>query len=281
MSAGYIVKDGKQYIILSQSLIKQFVKRGDVIDFCPWKVFEESINRKYRTESEAMTKGLFFETKTIGGSARGNAVHTLPKKKNGKKYVWQIRIESQVIEARKDIKRLGVSVNKLTTQQRFARQWHGFDEFDITVIIVGELDVLSHITKENGERVLTVIDHKLTADVTSVWGDYAWGAPETMDHIQAHTYNFLTDLPFSYFVYDYKPHLKKKVPLPVEITNTIKAEFNETIRKVCAIILEQTQLSWKPRPGLIEKRGPKEVNMCDYCNVKSCEFYNKVEPIKQ
>jgi hypothetical protein len=281
MSLGYVEKDGKQYIILSQSLIKKFIRRGDIIEFCPWKVFEESIRKRYRTTSEAMTKGLFFETKVLGSSAKGQAVHTLPKKLNGKKYIWQIRIESQILEARKDIKRLGVSVNKLTTQQKFARQWHGLDEYGIIVIITGELDVLSHINKQNGDRVLTVIDHKLTADLSSVWGDFAWGAPETMDHIQAHTYNFLTGLPFVYFIYDFKPNLAKKVPLPVEITDTIRAEFNETVRKACAIILEQTQLGWKPRPGLFEKRGSKTVNMCDYCKVQSCEFYNNIQPIKQ
>jgi hypothetical protein len=281
MALGYVLKDKKQYIVLSQSLMKKFIKRGNIIDFCPWKVFEESINKKYREPTEAMLKGLFFETKVLGGSAKGAAVHSLRKQKSGKKYIYQIRIESQVLEARKDIKRLGISVNKITTQQRFAKIWHGFDEFDVTVIITGELDVLSHMNKENGKRVLTTIDHKLTADLTSTWGDFSWGAPDTMDHIQAHTYEFLTGLPFVYFIYDYKPNLVKKVPLPVEITNTIRSEFNETVRKACAIILEQEQIGWKPIPGLLEKRGSKEVNMCDYCKVKSCEHFNKLQTIKQ
>lgn len=280
MVNGYHLIDEKQYIILSQSLQKQFVKRGNIIDYCPRQVHEIAILKNFDIQTDAMRNGLFFETLCIGGSAKGNKTTTLPKKINGSKYVHQIRIESQVLEFRKDVNFLDLDINPLTVQQVFAQVWNGFEDYDVTVILKGELDILSSI-KIAHKSAFSAIDLKLTQDVTSTFSEFSWGLPNEMDHTQAYFYHKLTGLPFYYMVYDYKAHLKKKVPLKVNITPLMMTELNESIRKACAIILKEELDGWKPIPNLTEKRGSTTVNKCDYCKVTTCEYCKDHNSINQ
>lgn len=120
-----------------------------------------------------------------------------------------------------------------------------------------------------------VIDLKLTKDVNTTKGNYCWGSPNEMDHLQAYMYNYITGLPFYYMVYDYKPTFLEKKFLPIYIQKSHTAEMLESVRKTAVEIIHNEYTMWKPEPGIIEQTGFfRSANKCSKCPVSECEFYN-------
>ncbi len=256
--------DGMIYIHMTQSLLKKFISKGEETAHCDFQIKRESIDGDYRSTTEAMTNGVFFETLCLGSGAKGNSVTDLPRLKTGNKSLTQKRIESQAIEFTKDVAELRLEINSYTTQQTFVKVWRGLEKFGVIVIFTGDLDILSPITYKGVEYPLANIDLKLSGDLTSTWGAFAWGAVETMDHTQAYAYTWLTNLIFFYMVYDYKPAMSKKI-FKVNTDATIMGEFFEGLRKGTAEYIRAEKDGWKKDNTL---------GKCKKCNVKECEFYN-------
>jgi len=274
MKLGYHFLNGKQYVLISQSLMKQFIMFNDPIEFCPYQIKRTYIDKAYDKRTDAMTNGVFFESLAIGGDVRGNTITDLPRLRTGKKSTDHKRIESQVLEFKRDANELELEIDRFTSQQRFCKVWHGMADVDIIVIFIGGLDLLSPI-KYNGEKRLAAIDLKLTKDVSNTNGNFCWGSPNDMDHTQAYSYSWMTGLPFYYMVYDYKPKMEKKSPLKVNINAIILKEFFEALRKAVANIIYEENTGWQPRPGLLDDTGFRKVPKCEKCIVKDCKFYKK------
>ena len=156
-----------------------------------------------------------------------------------------------------------MEINSYTTQQTFVKVWRGLEEFNVIVIFTGDLDILSPFTYKGIEYPLAVEDLKLTMDLNSTFGDFCWGTPEKMDHVQAYSYTWMTNLIFFYMLYDYKPDMSKKV-FKVNTNPAIMAELNETIRKSAATYLKAEKEGW-PKDNTLGK--------CLKCKVEECEFY--------
>ena len=274
MKLGFNFINGQQYIKLSQSFIKNFFKNGEPIEYCPYQVKRTTIDRQFRVATEPMIKGNYFETKAIGGTVGGWKVLDLPRLRNGSRSADHKRIDAQVRTFHKDVEKYKIDINKLTVQKKFEKVIPNFVE-NLTIILDGTLDILSYIDY-GGRYHKAAIDLKLTKDVNTTGGDFCWGSPNDMDHIQAYLYHFLTGLPFYYMIYDYKASvLEKKAPLPIYIGQTHIKEMMETIRKTCAEIIYNEMEGWKPNPNINKNIGFKRsIPICSKCKVKDCKYYN-------
>jgi len=262
-------------VILSTSLIKKFIKRGDEIQYCPKNIKEVSIDKKFDFTSDSMDNGSYFESMCIGATADKSLFTGLKKQKNGTRYAHHKRIDMQVLEFRKDAKLLKLRINKMTVQQEFVKVLDLFDDPDIVVIIKGTLDLFSEMFYRN-ETLLAVIDLKLTANVTTSAGDFCWGTPDEMDHLQAYVYMILTGRPFFYMVYDYKSNLEKLSPYKVNMKSGHYKETIETIRKAVANMVRCEMEDWKPIPGIIVSTGfGRTENKCKKCPVTNCKYFNQ------
>ena len=229
-------------IIVSQSLISRFFRKGEVLNYCPMKLYKVYI-LKTDTElpSKAMIAGQFFETLAIGSTAYG-AVTSLPIGKSGKVPVDQKRIEEQALNFRLVCEQHGIIINKEPSPGKPKNVQKNFyipieiEEFaheGIETVINMTVDILSPISYGQVEYPMGIIDLKLTWDRNSTYGDYCWGAPEYMDHIQAYIYGFILGFPFFYLVFDYnsKDRGHKIVPINTNLNHSDAGKKEEAMRR--------------------------------------------------
>jgi hypothetical protein len=176
-----IPKENKQFF-LSQTLIKAVTNQhGDYNDVCPRYINEVYIKKTHRVITEPMMHGIFGESLILGGGAQGQFINDLPRhKKTGEKLTAQLNIEEQAQRAKIWCAERCISIIPgINTQLPIIRKMPNGRLFRT------ELDLFpTPFLDDDGKLKLAVIDLKFTADVTSNWGDYCWGAPQFMDHLQ-------------------------------------------------------------------------------------------------
>lgn len=266
----------RQKLVISQSLIKDVIVNGNEIDVCPLLLWNTSISKDLRAApTRPMLNGSYFEYLALGSGAEGTeAVTELPLLKGGKKSADQVRIEAQATVFMNVLDQYGANIEN--TQIVFEREWDHEDNIwdeDFEIIIRGVTDFRSPITgvgiNGHGERAIITIpnaihDLKLTADVNNTFGDYTWGTPYAMDHIQAKIYNYLTELPFFYWVFDYKTKPEYKI-IHKYVDVVARMEMHETIRKVAEKLIGFEKYEWEPVPcySLCKNCVVAEHGLCD------------------
>jgi hypothetical protein len=258
--------DGTLYIHFSQSLQKKFIFKGNQLEICPFRIKREVIDHDYDSPSEKMINGIFFESISIGGGSKGNGIYDLPRLKTGKKSIDQLRIESQSIEFKHDIRNKNIDINNYSTQRTYFKVWRGLEKFNVIVIFTGDVDIISSLIYKNEYIPMAVIDLKLASDLSCTWGDFSWGNPESMDHTQAYAYNWITGLYFFYMLYDYKPEMRKNI-FRVVTNKLIIHEFLESLRKSVIEYIKIEKEGWKKNPS----------TACAKCKVKECEYCGLTE----
>lgn len=255
---------------ISQSLIKEFLYKGEDIEFCPQFVKEVMITGEQKILStESQLKGLYFETLCLGETSNSNMINDLPRKKNGEKKIDQIRIEEQAMLFPQILKSHGMEV--LSKHGKKIGQFES--SFPFNVFVTGEYDFRSPIIFNNIEIPVAIIDLKLTKDLDSDFGPYAWGNPKAMDHIQGDIYSWLWNAPFFYLVADYKANDRRWEIIPV---NTLKfqdaighdeyyndakqrrEDTRESIRKTVRLIIDFYFNGWT------RIRNTKQCQKCHY-----------------
>jgi len=188
----------KDKILISQSDLKGLIKKGEEQPYCPLNIYETKITKKFRTTTQSMMNGSYFETLCLGSGAGGRITNDLPRKQNGTKTIDQERIEAQALRFKHRVEQLKVLVGPDTVQQQIIKHLWG------NVYLIGELDIFPTTFVVDGKTYLAIIDLKLTGNVHSRFGDFCWGAPEFMDHSQPHSYlELITDIDL-----ELNPHLK-------------------------------------------------------------------------
>jgi hypothetical protein len=299
-------------MLVSSSLVKMMFFCGNPRPHCPTYIRALMEKKIVSTPTEAMRKGSFFETLGLGSGAMGQSVEDLPRKaltKNqerdnrialskgqpqiyyGEKTIDQIRIESQAQTFKRECSRLGVAVvPPYNTQVQIYKQWSE------DVMLVGELDIFPTLLMRE-EPELVIVDLKLTQDLTSTFGEFAWGDYESMDKFQGFLYLYLVrDIDFAlnyemgsinlqeiitssvqsminrnlikfyFWVFDYKRDWSKlgNKFFPkggITLTKLIENEVNETIRKTVALLEMYEKTGWQPNP----------CSQCDKCTLE-CEL---------
>ena len=90
-------KESKKILKVSQSLLKLLYNQPqELLPHCPLEIYESYFNpeKKFKIETEAMTKGKFGEGLLLGKSAKGDLVTELEKnKKTGEPVIDELRID--------------------------------------------------------------------------------------------------------------------------------------------------------------------------------------------
>lgn len=286
---------------INQSLIKTFFYKGEIRDYCPYKVYCTTIAKTHEISSESMDAGSYFETLCLGSGRDGKTVTDLKRKKLtakqiqegmtiGSKSIDQIRIEQQalIFEQQKAIYQINV-MKDVNTQVTIYKQWSKNDCIDL----FGNLDIFptTILLPKRGLR-LTTIDTKLTKKF-STWGEFAWETPEIMDHTQGFMYHELmrdididfvadrdpesrliqmytgaiknqlenNDPLFFYWIFNYDTTLKNKF-VEVPYKELDNKELHESIRKTINELNERERKGWNDV-------FPTKYN-CGNCPVLNC-----------
>lgn len=250
---------------MSQKLINQsLVKASEKIDFCSRAYRETDVLGNFkRNESMAMTKGKYFEYMATGVADRNGEIPELEPTKKGKPSTDQVRIEWQAKQFPKNLQNHGIEIVKLGESLEFSL----FQEFKTTAILDTE------VIYKNKPYIM---DIKLTQDVNSDFGDFAWGKFDSMDKLQAYTYTLLKyhltggiSYGFIYYVADFKPKPEYKI---FEVFNPLD-HYDEVYRR-----FKQTFL----RMEFLESEGFPEnpSDQCAKCPVMSCQFQGQKHKLK-
>lgn len=241
-----------QKIPINQTLIKELEKPNT----CPKKIYVMCVAKTHeRGATESMLKGSYFETKVLGAEHFGEkAVFDLPRKKNGQCTIDHARIDLQAQQFPEVIKKYGIRMPKKNARQIMITLEKN------NVLLYGTIDFVSPMEHpEYGSHPVAVIDLKLTKDRESTFGDFCWGLPENMDHLQGLMYpylfkeNFKDHLPkgytppFYYLVFDYKPEFGNKL-IPVEYDAYYEEKLWERIFAANDKLLEMQAAEWPAEP---------------------------------
>lgn len=278
-------------ISVSQSLISKFFFKGELRDYCPMKVYHTRILKDVEEiPSEAMINGNFFETLCLGSSAYGKTL-SIPAGRGGKKSITQERLEEQALNFKLVCEQHGIIINQTDSpgapknvQKSFSVnvEIDQFEEQEMGIAINLVTDILSPISFGQVDYPMAVIDLKLTWDRNSTYGEYCWGAPEYMDHIQAYLYGFILSFPFFYLVFDYnsKDRGFKIVPVNTNLQHPDPSkreeamrryrETIEIIKKTVQIILNHHHHGWYTNPNR---------NNCKNCPMVDCIDRNKNQEV--
>ncbi len=309
---------------ISQSLITKFLYKGEEREnVCARNLYHLHIIKSHRYTTESMTKGHFFETLCLGRGAGGQVQTDLPRKRLlkakqlenikreklnlplllGDKTADQIRIEQQAKRFKILCAKYQITPIEENTQTRIVIPWHKNHEvyismeFDIFPTAIMTDERMKDNPSDTGLR-LAIIDLKLTADLQSTYGEYAWGSPEYMDHTQGYMYHYgarqiinhvnlnphmteiLTrnvidliqenNLRFYYWVFNYKKETLEDKLVKVNWDTTVENELHEMINKTVNLIDYYEKLEWPVNP---------DYKICKDCPVMDCKSRSMVQSV--
>ena len=276
-------------IFVSQSLIKSMFYKLHSKEECPYKVFHCELIRDVKTpETEHMTRGRYFETNCIGRGADDEIIIDLERdKRTGKKKINHIRIDNAIERFKEVSEETGLIVDSSNVQVKMKRLWDQNTFKGITVWIEGTADLISPICWDEYKLDACVIDLKLTSDRDNCMPPFCWGCPSEMDHMQGIMYFMLFELPFFYFVFDYRAKNPGYKILPFNMNvnhpdhdraNQAKnriVEFHQQMRELISLIRMWEGQGWKKNPIGIDNITGKQVVNCKKCPISDCEFKYK------
>lgn len=183
-----VLNNQPKIFTLSQSIIKKVInKNGEDIPLCPHQLYKNYLapDRIPMFSTLPMKYGNYGEYLILGANAHREEI-SLPILNNGKKPIDQIRIEQQALEYfPRHAMELGISVIKNTNVQIPIYKRYG------GIILSGVLDLFPTPILDDNEYKLAVIDIKFTGDINNTRGDFCWGNPNWIDHIQADLYQWI------------------------------------------------------------------------------------------
>ena len=256
-------------MILSSTLVKSFFLNGSKRAYCPYRIKNMLIDRKYDISSDAINKGNFFETLCIGHTRGGSMVTDLPRKRNGDKTIDQKRIERQAETFKELAKKYKIELVDENVQVLLKKKLAN------NIFLHGHPDIFPvHVKDPEIGDVIAVIDLKLAKSIRNTFGEYCWGDYERYDDIQAQCYMYLAedldlelndhlnpdlfkyfskglDVRFYYWVFSYYEgrFQKEYVPLENKIIRAEKSplkrlEMLESLRKTYSLMRKHEKEGW-------------------------------------
>lgn len=291
MIKGQFIYDDNDILVemyLSYSLISKMFFKGNEIEHCPYQILKTYISGEYSYPStEAMHKGLYFESKIIGKTADGSTDVEPVTTSKGKPTADQIRIDEQVKlfhsgnpdtgkEALKT--KYGLEIREDNVQVKASKQLI-VPSLDFNVFVTVTADYLGPVLYRRKRFEKAVIDLKLTGNLMNTFGDFGWGDMERTDKTQAYINSFVFDLPFFYFIFDYPAtdmthrlvkintyaewHKKSHDDVMYHETSLRLQEMKETVRKAAINLEYYLQEGWPTNPS---------IKRCHNCPLsKDCE----------
>lgn len=244
-------------IIISQSLIKALDEEKGR---CPEKARAVYLEGRKTYPSDAMQKGNFFETLVYGGTYSGEKVQLEPLK-SGAQSADEIRIRKQAHKLKATIRNefkmdfaemhVEIIVKLKNTGTRYTYKLRARIDMISSLL---DLTKESTINYPDGFVPRAIVDTKLTESIHSNFGDFAWGTPHLMDHLQAHFYDYVYELkyghqlPFYYLVMESGPTMDYKF-IRKMISATNRAETREAIRRTINSVESYSRDGWPMLPS--------------------------------
>jgi hypothetical protein len=202
-----IFEDGVlKAIFISQSTMSTMFYKNDDREHCPYFVYHSFLGNVSTIPSIYMLRGLYFESKLIGNSNPNNDGYELPKKLNGEMTISEKRIRAQINTFDIVCKRYGIIIKPDLSNCQVENVLFFGNVSGVDVYLKGKADIISPVSWK-GVTEIAVIDLKLTGSLDNTY----WGRPESIDPIQATTYSVLFNLPFYYYVFEYKDTLRHRL----------------------------------------------------------------------
>lgn len=222
-------QQGKTERFVSQSLLKLlYDQHQEPLPHCPLEIYELYINKekKFKSESEAMTKGKFGEGLLLGKSAKGDIVTELERnKKTGEPVVDEIRIREMAHLAKIKLTEYQITIYpNINTQVPIACYLERSDEED--VILLTELDIFPTTILIDNKYYLAVVDIKWTSNPHSTFGSFCWSTPQYMDHIQPDSIFYILDNIDLELCKGLNPEFDKSVGFDNIFTDTVKRNLS-------------------------------------------------------
>jgi len=186
-----VKKEENKIIHISQSIIKRlYDKNQEPILHCPLELYECDIKHNFDFPTSYMIKGMFGETLLLGSCAKGKKVEDLEKhKKTHLPLKDEVNIRQQITEANKFI-----IANQINIIPHYNTQVPVICKVEENVYLVTELDCFPTIIWVKDGLKLCALDLKMSSDINSTWGEYAWRKNfEYMDHCQPDSIYWLMD----------------------------------------------------------------------------------------
>jgi len=274
----------KPKLVISQSLIKELLRKGDELPdhkICYRKIFAKYILGLRTDPSDAMKNGLLFED--LCCDTNNNNIELAKHNKSGRKLTTELRIEQQAHIFKEWVRSVEGVVNETNSQIVIFKKW----EVDRKVILRGVLDIFPfvHYDINTGELIISILDIKMTGNITTTYGKFCWGEPERMDHLQAVFYSYLVrdidynlndalnpgnnlrvltesirnyfdsgQCTFKYYVADTKSNFDSDV-IKYKLKPDDFAEMHESIRKTVFRLRDANEEEWPANPNSINCLG--------------------------
>ena len=242
--------------IWTQSAVKDLEKP----ETCPSRWKGQWLDQLFKSvASEAADYGNYFEYLCIGANAKGEAIKDLPRNKDGSKTAVQKRIEIQA----------GVFKELFDP---LSKQYLGYTvsaaQVKVSGVIAGIPTEGTLDIEDTAGKIPTIIDLKLTEDITNTRTQYGWGNPtEMIDLLQQVLYQEL------YFqMHGVRPNMvlmvfEHGVNMRVKI---IKLNISDEKRQECMVRFATA----KQVVDMYEKSGwtfdPSQ-RECEKCKIEGCK----------
>ena len=249
-----------QPIIVSQSFIKALDPQKEN---CPRKARAIYIEGLISEPSDVMKLGNFFETIAYGASEDGMRTTAEMDSRKGTMKVNYERVQTHAIrfldtdEKNPDSYRVRYQMDLHAPRQHIYVTIKGEPGF----ILRARIDVITSLYDSiwfpNAKHAKVILDTKITGSTLSTFGPFAWGAPDTMDHLQADYYSLVHELgrgeriPFYYLVMDTTPQ-KRHMPFYKEVTDENRKKVIARIRDTIALIKDYDRAcgtEWPIKPS--------------------------------
>ena len=297
---------------ISQSLIKSFLDKGNERIICPKNIYYTKIApEEEMPPTRPMMDGSYFETLTLGSGRGGKQTLDLPRKKLtikqerenrvreergqepllGQKSIAQIRIEEQAERFKLLCAQYQIVITEYNTQVPILKKWEKNEE----IMLSGELDIFPTPVLGKHGLQMAIIDLKLTGKINNDFGDYCWGSPEHMDHIQAQMYHYLirnidfslneelkclvtqsvmniisnNSVLFLYWVFSYGSGILRDKFVRYDMDHLKLAEMHESINKTVAAIEKHEKEGWPADPEYERCAGCPLTNCAERCDIQA------------
>ena len=186
---------------LSSTLLKRLYYKGEPRqDTCPKKEYHHILKADIRQPpSEIMMRGLLFEAICFRDKEAEEYYAEKLTLNNGRRSIHTDRIYEQAQMFEMVAGKYGLTIDN--TQVHLHGGLHMPKFPDIEFSLEGTADIVTEIHATGFDYAVAVVDLKLTMDRNSEFGEFAWGAPQFMDHTQAILYSYLANVPAAYLFF--------------------------------------------------------------------------------
>lgn len=267
--------------VLDFALSQSKIKKLTADKLCPLRFLQCDLQEQYDSiPSAAMLRGQLFEYLAFGSLNREHQVPSLPRTSRNKITAEEKRVILQASEMKRLLPLYGMEL--LDVCVPLSLEWE--PGLMMNMLLDAFIWWNREPDPETGEELtgLYVLDAKLTGSVHNSYGDYCWGEPWNMNHLQAHVYmesaqRILSKhygkpikVGFVYAVFDYSTKMEHKI---IEIRRSLinQGEMKELIRRGRETLQEIADEGFAPRP---------HYDLCKTCPVPDCPVRALVPPVQ-